>query len=281
MEDYKVLDMETRKVDTKKSKDDRKLKLIAAAEQVLNEVAQVDPTIISKANRLSDKVAVVNSLTFGETGGLKEVERYTEKDENGNPIIDPKTGKPKVVRKIEPKPEIVGYAVMNNSDEAIPYETEVYRKVGDKWVGEKTSKILEPGKVAYLTKYYFTKLSTAPEINFLYANGKCTIKYHVDEASNTVDVDKIYATGYFKLSEPGKSVDDDSFAINIGHKVTDKKTGKTIERVKKEFEETFGFLNNEKEPAVRARKVAKEGVDNTRLAIAVYLRKLDEQRARV
>ena len=182
-----------------------------------------DPEFAKRLKKFSGAVSVINTLGYGENGGL---------------ILDKKTG-----NKV-PTPKIVGYKLQNiSTDIEIPYITEEYepQKAEDgsvRWVGKKVDKVLKPGETIELTRKYMTFFCSMPEISFELANGKI-----IRGSANAHTVDEVMEAHYFAFSDSSNKVNSDSIKINIGKKVKSA-NGTTGWVVKPEYEKAFGFLNN-------------------------------------
>lgn len=209
---------------------------VKAMKEAMKETTVVDPSFDEKLQKYSSHLEVINSLGFGDSGNL-----LFDKDNFDPNNINPKTGKP--VRPLTPTSTVVGYRVRNNGEEAIKYTTEVWTKGADgKFVATKTEKVLAQGEVADLPRQYMTALCAIPEISFTLANGKI-IKGSGAKGDKSLKAE--LESYYFKFnpSEDGttKQINDDDVKLNISEKVGDKWV------VKAEYEETFGFLNNQDE----------------------------------
>lgn len=218
-------------VKAKSSKEER----VEAMKAALKETILTDPTFKERKGIYSDSLEVLNTLGFGEDGGVVRDKSRT--------IISKKTGKeihPRI-----PISKIVGYRVKNVGDEAIKYQTGVWAKGDDGIYAEtKTEKTLEPGDEADFTRLYITMLCAQPEISFRLANGKIIRGAGADGAK---DIKEELASHYFAFSRDKhdvlKQVHDDTVKLAVGEKID----GEWV--VKEEFEEVFGFLNNPEEKA--------------------------------
>lgn len=210
----------------------KKKERIAKMKDSILETAAQDPEFDEKLRSLSNSIEVVNSLGFGDKGNIVLDESVKDAE------IDPKTNKPK--RAIDVTSQIVGYRVRNIGSEPIQYQTEVYTQGEDGiYVGTKTTKVIEPGATADLTRFYMTRFCAQPEISFQLANGKII---RGSGSKGGKDFKAELESYYFRFNkdENGekKQINDDTVKLNVGEKVD----GKWV--VKPDFVETFGYLNN-------------------------------------
>jgi hypothetical protein len=136
--------------DSKKKEKNEKLKAMSA---LLRDTVNQDPTFATKVRSLSDKLAVVNTLGYGE---------------NGNIIVDEATKNlPKDQRKLVTTSQIVGYRVQNIGDAPVKYLTEEFTKDAEGvFVGARVEKTAKPGEFIDLTRKYMTIFCSQPEISF-------------------------------------------------------------------------------------------------------------------
>ena len=209
--------------------------------EMFNSKVATDASFKDKLHTYSQSIAVLNSLAFGDSGGLINVDKV---DKNGKVVLDA-NGKP--VKAKKPVSKIVGYLIENVSDDkTIPYVTEEYKPTKREdgtvvYVGQKVQKELKPKEKVALAKKYMTFLCSMPEISFTLSNGKI-----VRGSAKAKTVDEEMEAYYFTFDDENKKVNSDTVKVQIGKKVktTD---GKLIYKVKPEYEATFGYLNNEKE----------------------------------
>jgi len=236
--------------------------------------ANVETKVEAKAEDVSAKHAM--KMAMAQT--LKEVPNYHEikntKSEffevvstlgfgdRGNIVVD-KTSKE---RKVVPTSKIEGYIVKNVSDETVAYETEVYTENEDGiYVGTVVEKTVAPGEEIQLSRRYMTKLFSAIEYNFTLANGQIVKGPKRADAP----IEEYLEAHYFKFAKDlNLSVNDDEIKKNIGEKHGDDW------KVKKDYLEVFGYLNNPKE--VNRGKGRKEKITTAELQ-ANLVRKLMEQ----
>lgn len=196
-----------------------------------------DAEFLSSLGTLTDTVEVLNSLAHPlEKGLIKGKGSTAEK------------------RVIETVPGIVGYILQNKGTEALEYDTEVFKKVDDKYVGEKVKKVAKPGEKFCLTKKYTTVLASNPQFGLSFANG--TMRRGSKKANTPEEEFEAY---YFKPSNDIK-VNSDEFKKNIGVKGE----GENDWGVLDEYLETFGYLCNEEEKTGRTggrTKVSKQDVN--------------------
>ena len=208
---------------------DKKAKL-DAMKKSLKETISADPTYTTRLHTWSDKIEVANSLGWGD---------------NGNIVLD-SSKKADGARALTTTSVIVGYRVKNTGSDPIPYTTEVYAEVDGKWVPTKVDRVLAPGAYADLTRQFMTMLCAQPEISFTLANGK-VIR---GSSKATKDLKAELEAYYFSFNKDlGIQINADEVKLNVGEKIGDRWV------VKPEFTETFGYLNNTPERAVRGRKV--------------------------
>lgn len=196
---------------------------VQAMKDSLKETIQSNPDFTEQLRRLSNSIKVVNTLGFGKDGNI--IEEKNSKAEGGRVL--------KTVSKI------CGYAVENIGTEGIKYTTEVWTLGEDgKYVGTRVARTFEPGQVIYLTRANMTKLCAIPEISFTLANGKIV---QSSSKRKSADLEAELASYYFRFTEEDGTtlaVNDDEVKLCI-----DDENGK----VKEQFVEAFGFLNNPKE----------------------------------
>jgi hypothetical protein len=181
-----------------------------------------DPTFSQKLRTLSESVAVVNTLGFGDSGNIIKDEASTQEN-----------------RKLSTTSAIVGYRIRNIGQEPIPYVTEEYAMKDNVWVGQLVNKVMQPGETVDLNRKYMTMFCARPEISFQLSNGKVM---RGSAKVKTGDVDGELEAHYFTFNDRTLKVNSDEVKINVGRK--DNKTKKWV--VKKDFEAAFGYLNNEK-----------------------------------
>lgn len=211
---------------TTPEQDTRKAKINAMKESLRQTVA-TDSTYMDRLRRWSGSIQVVNSLGFGDSGNI---------------VVD-KSASTKDNRKLAVTSAIVGYRIANVGDEPIKYVTEIWAPdESGKFVATKQERVLTPGATADLTRQYMTMFCSQPEISFTLKNGKI-IKGSGSKGDKGVkaELESFYFS--FNKEEDGskKQINDDEIKLNVAEKVGD------VWKVKAEFEETFGYLNNAKE----------------------------------
>lgn len=238
------------------------------------EVASVEPKVETKVDDANVKSLMKSAMAqtlknvpnYNEIKGTKsecfEVTATLGFGDKGNIVVD-KTSKE---RKVVPTSKIEGYKVKNVSDEPIPYETEVYAENEDGiFVGTVVEKVAAPGEEIQLSRKYMTKKFSPIEYNFTLANGQ------IVKGPKRLDapLDEYLEAHYFKYNKNlNLSVNDDEVKKNIGEKHGDDW------KVKPEYVETFGYLNNPKE--VNRGKARKEKITTAELQ-ANLVRMLLEQ----
>lgn len=241
-------------VKTEAATDGKKVAL-AEMKTALKKTLSSDPTFAAKAGSMADALEMVNTLGFGDSGNIIEVPGSKEAGE----------------RKVQQVSQIVGYRVKNNSATPIPYQTDVHTEGADgKFVAEKVERVLEPGQTVDLSRANLARLCSAPEFGFRLSNGyirqgrkKLVSDYaSIEEylASNSFSFDRVKGGG-------GPGVNDDEIKLNVGEKVGNDW------KVKKEFLEAFGFLNNPKESTKVTRKASGKSYTTQDLA-ANYIQQL-------
>jgi hypothetical protein len=241
------------------SKAANKAKLAAMQESLKKTIAE-DPTFQNRLRSLSASIEVVNSLGFGDTGGLVVDKAATQA------IGDPSK------RVLAPTSQIFGYRVKNIGETAIPYTTEVYTKdETGKFVGKVVDRTLAPGATADLARQYMTRMAAVPEISFQLANGKMIRGSSANKASLKDELEAYYFSFDKDL---GKNVNSDEVKLNMA--ADDKVDGHWVTRP--EFEESFGFLNNLPEKKERTRKAAGQKYTATDMA-ANYVNSLIKEAA--
>ena len=203
--------------------DSAKKEKVAKMKSALKETVSTDATFAAKLRTLSDSIRVVNTLGYGKSGNIV-VDKKASSAEN---------------RVIKPTSAICGYKLENIGDVAIDYTTEVYHQdETGKFVGEVVQKQWAPGETIELTRQYTTMLCSRPEISFTLANGKIVSSSKKNAKSLKEELAAYYFS--FNKNEDGTApqVNDDEVKLSI-----DDADGK----IKPEYVETFGFLNNPKE----------------------------------
>lgn len=238
----------TEVADPKKAvKKERTQKLNAALKATLTE----DPAFVQKANSLSASVQVVNTLGFGESGNLVVKEGTTE-------------------RELAATSKIVGYAVQNTGTAEIPYRTETFKKNAEGvYEGTVVQKVLAPGETIALSRKFMTMFCAIPEISFTLANGKIIRGPGVVKET---DIDGELEAYYFSFDDKDLKVNDDSIKLNVGQQKKVDGVAKWV--VRKEYEGTFGYLNNPKPAGKRGRGAATGPKFNTQHATANFVNRL-------
>lgn len=232
-EDDKV---EVKDAKAKNEASSQKKKMIRDA---LSATIQEDSNFYDKVSTLSDSLKVVKTLSFGK-GGSIIVDKTKSSGEN---------------RVLKPTSKIVGYRLQNIGDQPIKYTTMEYTLDGDRWVGNKTEKVAQPGEQFDLSRLYMTLLCVRPEISFTLSNGKIVAGSGGKKKNGGVDTENgkfeaFLESHYFTFSkdENGNSIEVNDDEVKL--RIDDENTGK----VKPEFQATFGNLNNAKEPKARNTK---------------------------
>lgn len=219
------------KVDEKKVEKKKKLKQMG---DLLKQTINTDPTFVQKLKSLTNDIAVLNTLGFGDSGNI---------------IVDETTKHlPKGERKLINTSQIVGYRLVVIGQNPVKYLTEEFSKDAEgKYVGARVEKVAKPGEKFDLSRKYMTIFCSQPEISFQLSNGK------VVRGSGDVkpgDLDGELEAHYFAFNDKSIKVNSDSMKLNVAAKKVDKATGTSKWEVKPEFVATFGYLNNAK-PAGR------------------------------
>ncbi len=240
--------------DPKKAAKQEKLKEMS---KLLKETINQDPTFTSKVRSLSDSIAVVKTLGYGE---------------GGNIIVDEATKHlPKDQRKLVSTSQIVGYRVANIGQTPIKYLTEEFTKNAEGvYEGARVEKVLEPGGQVDFTRKYMTIFTAQPEISFQLSNGK------IVRGSGTVkpgDVDGELEAHYFVFNDKTVKVNSDTMKINVAAPKKDKEGNKKWV-VKPEFEKVFGYLNNAKASGKRGRGPSAGSKFTTQDMAANYINRL-------
>lgn len=221
---------------------------VAAMKASLKETVQTSPDFASKLRRLSNSIKVVNTLGYGK---------------GGNIVVDKKASGD--ARVLKPTSAICGYKLENIGTEVIEYTTEVFSQdETGKFVGQVVKKQWAPGETINLTRQYTTMLCSMPEISFTLANGKIVSSSKKNAKSLKEELAAYYFA--FNKSEDGTTpqVNDDEVKLSV-----DDADGK----VKPEYVETFGYLNNPKEGRAARTKGTKY---TTQDLAANYIHKLLE-----
>lgn len=222
---------------------------VAAMKASLKETVQTSPDFASKLRRLSNSIKVVNTLGYGK---------------GGNIVVDKKASGD--ARVLKPTSAICGYKLENIGTEAIEYTTEVFTQdETGKFVGQVVTKQWNPGETINLTRQYTTMLCSRPEISFTLANGKIVSSSKKNAKSLKEELAAYYFA--FNKAEDGTTpqVNDDEVKLSV-----DDADGK----VKPEYVESFGYLNNPKEGRAARTKGAKY---TTQDLAANYIHKLLEE----
>lgn len=222
---------------------------VTAMKASLKETVQTSPDFASKLRRLSNSIKVVNTLGYGK---------------GGNIVVDKKASGD--ARVLKPTSAICGYKLENIGTEVIEYTTEVFSQdETGKFVGQVVKKQWAPGETINLTRQYTTMLCSMPEISFTLANGKIVSSSKKNAKSLKEELAAYYFA--FNKSEDGTTpqVNDDEVKLSV-----DDADGK----VKPEYVETFGYLNNPKEGRAARTKGAKY---TTQDLAANYIHKLLEE----
>jgi hypothetical protein len=274
-DDFSVLDVKPTGAPQATHGNSAKKEKIGTLEKSYMEELNQNPEIKSVENSLREAIVIEKALSFSDTGGFKQEKKVPEIGPDGQPVLDAK-GKPKMERKLVETPEVVGYVIKNVGNVDIPYQTEVYRQEGEIWVGEKVERVLKPGQSAALTKKYLAKLSLEPQFNLKFSNGIVIVKVAGNE---TDDIETILAKSHFRPAN--FSVTNDMYNINISkHVSVPGKPGEKKWVVKKDFLETFGYLNNPEPEKVKKKRIPKEKVDSQAL-VAAYVRNLARKRGEI
>lgn len=222
---------------------------VAAMKAAFKETVQTTPDFSTKLRKLSNSIKVVNTLGYGK---------------GGNIVVDKKASVD--ARVLKQTSAICGYKLENIGNEAIEYTTEVFSQdETGKFVGQVVKKQWAPGEVINLTRQYTTMLCSIPEISFTLANGKIVSSSKKNAKSLKEELASYYFT--FNKAEDGTTpqVNDDEVKLSV-----DDADGK----VKPEYVEAFGFLNNPKEGRAARTKGAKY---TTQDLAANYIYKLIEE----
>lgn len=222
---------------------------VAAMKASLKETVQTEPDFANKLRRLSNSIKVVNTLGYGK---------------GGNIVVDKKaSGESRVLK---PTSAICGYKLENIGNEVIDYTTEVFTQdETGKFVGQVVQKKWNPGETIDLTRQYTTMLCSRPEISFTLSNGKIVSSSKKNAKTLKEELSAYYFT--FNKGEDGTTpqVNDDEVKLSV-----DDADGK----VKPEYVEAFGYLNNPKESKAARAKGAKY---TTQDLAANYIHKLLEE----
>ena len=219
---------------------------VAEMKSLLQETVQSDPTFNQKLRKLSSALKVVNTLGYGKEGNIV-VDKQATTANNGQ----------RVIKATSP---IVGYIVANEGGEPIQYRTEIYSADAEgKFVGQSVTKTLEPGQTAVLTRRYMTELCSRPEISFTLANGKIVASGNKKAKTFEEELGSYYFI--FDKAE-GKEVNDDEIKLSIDD------GGK----IKPEYVEAFGYLNNPKPTKTREKKASSSY--STQDVLANYVQKM-------
>lgn len=194
-----------------------------ALKNAFKETMMENPEFSSKLHTLSNSIKLVNTLGFG-TGGNIVVDKKAST--NGNRVL-------------KQTPAICGYKLQNIGDQVIEYTTEIFSQdETGKFVGQVVKKQWNPGETIDLTRQYTTMLCAIPEISFTLANGKIIPSQKKKPKSLKEELSSYFFT--FNKAEDGTTiqVNDDEVKLSVSD---------ADGKVKPEYVETFGYLNNPKE----------------------------------
>ena len=225
---------------------------IKVMEEALKTTIAEDPNFLEKKSSLSEALEVINTLGFGDSGGI---------------VVDKTKSDGRALAQVS---ATVGYKVRNNGTEPIKYKTEIFAQdETGKFVGTVTEKVLSAGEEADLTRQYMTMIAAAPEFSFQLANGKIV---RGSGARGDKSLKAELEAHYFKFdkTEDGETIQvhDDSIKLNVGEEVG----GKWV--VKPEYAEAFGYLNNPKEATGGRRRKSAGKQYNAQEIAANYINRL-------
>lgn len=230
----------------------------SAVKDAFKKTIQEDANFLDKVSTLSKSVKVVNTLGFGAGGNIIVDKQNTDS------------------RKLKQTSKIVGYKLQNIGNEPLKYSTMSYKKDADgKFVGTKVEKTAAPGETFCLNRMWMTVFCMKPEISFTLANGKVVAgsggkTKGADNVEGSVKIEQLLESHYFTFNpdENGHKpeVNDDDVKVAIDDPTTKK--------VLPEYEETFGNLNNAKEPKAKAPKNDKI---TTQVMVANYINSLAKE----
>ena len=188
-----------------------------------------DAEYVAAHGTLSESLEVVHTLGFSDTGDQIHDKAASEKE-----------GK----RVLAPVGRIVGYEIKNNSKQPIPYTTYACtpRENGG-YDSTEVEATLAPGKTAVISKKHLIKLASDARISFVMANAH--FRKAPNQKINSASVDTIEDAFFlsFNKDENGKGLADHSDKVKrqIGEKDGDGKW-----KVKKEYAQVLGYVENEK-----------------------------------
>lgn len=223
----------------------------------LKEQLKSNPEMAKAMGSLSDSVEIVKILAAGKANNIIK---------NRDGVL---TEKGKV--KLEAISANVGVVIKNVGTEPINYTTDVYTaNEAGIFVGQPVQRTLAPGAEAPLTRKCLTLLGSSVPFNLRFKNGSIVSGH----ASRKQSMDEYLSSFYFKFDkELGISVNDD----DVKEAVDTEQPDGTM-KVRPEYLETFGYLNNPVEKPVRTAKKS-DGTDlNTSEVMAAYLRQLLSER---
>lgn len=235
---------------------DKKKERLKMMSALMKETISKDPSFTQKLKSLSDKLAVTNTLGYGD---------------GGNIVVDESTKNlPKDQRKLVTTSQIVGYRLQNIGDVPIKYITEEFTKNAEGvYEGSRVERVAKPGASFDLTRKYMTIFCSQPEISFQLSNGKIV---RGSGAVKENDIDGELEAHYFSFNDKNIKVNNDDVKINVAKKVTVGDETKWV--VKAEFEKTFGYLNNAKTPGRKGRTAGAGKQFTTQDMAANYINKL-------
>lgn len=232
------------KVSSKSDSAAKRREQLSVMKDELHEAVSKDPSLMERAQSMSNSVEVVNSLSFGADGNIVVDKEATAQRTDGK-------------KSLVKTSAIVGYRLKNIGETPIKYQTDVYSKdENGVYVASRTEKTAQPGETFDLARADVTAFACQPEFSFTFANGKVTR----GSGKNNGDLKAELEAYYFRFNPDKdgvtKQINDDEVKLNVGEKIEDPETKTDKWVVKAEFVETFGFLNNVQPKAEKKKKKA-------------------------
>lgn len=203
---------------------------VKAMKESLKETVMQNPDFKDQLHTLSGSIKVVNTLGFGKGGNIL-VDKKASTSDN---------------RVLKATSAICGYKLENIGDAPIEYQTKIFslNEEGE-YVGQVVTKQWAPGEQINLSRLYTTILCSRPQISFTLANGKIVASSKKKPKDFEDELSGFYFS--FNKNDDGTTiqVNDDEVKLSI-----DDADGK----VKPEYVETFGYLNNPKKSQPKTSK---------------------------
>jgi len=222
-----------------------------------------DPALKGKLYAYSNSIEVINSCGYGEGGGLvNAAEKGAEK------------------RQLQATPQIVGYVIKNIGTFPIPFKNEVWVKNAEGvYEGEMVEDSIAPGETKALTKKIFALLAITPEVSLKVANGTVKSPRIITLKKCKTPEDALNRYTFSFPQNSGLTVNSSKFKVAIANRREVEIDGvKTTEwKIKPEFVQTFGYLENPKARTIRTKANKGDSAELRRESIAAYANEMFNQ----